>query len=204
MALPKKAVVTLDEAALREEMRRLWSAILQRGARPDAVIGIASGGARCVDHLDAQADVKRFTCGMWRPSTDVKRGSVFTPLLRHLPYFITDFLRLQEDRALERKRNSSTLSVPRPTESLLAEVNGIAREVSRLGLRCIVVIDDAVDSGATLACVVETLRVTLPPTTKILTAVLTQTRENSLFVPDISLHRSVLFRFPWSFDFRGA
>jgi hypothetical protein len=57
-----------------------------------------------------------------------------------------------------------------------------------------------VDSGATLAAVLGTLREVCGPTTQLRTAVITVTMEDPAVEPDYTLYRGVLCRFPWSFD----
>lgn len=64
----------------------------------------------------------------------------------------------------------------------------------------ILVVDDAVDSGATLRTVIATIRSTWPDA-EIRSAVLTVTRSRPLILPDYTLYpRGTLLRFPWSLD----
>lgn len=65
---------------------------------------------------------------------------------------------------------------------------------------CVMVVDDAVDSGITLAAVLRTLRACCPPATELRTAAITVTRPDPVVKPDYALYRGVLCRFPWSFD----
>ena len=64
----------------------------------------------------------------------------------------------------------------------------------------LLVVDDAVDSGVTLATVIDLLRNTCPDRTEIRSAVITVTLEEPRAEPDYALYRGVLCRFPWSFD----
>jgi hypoxanthine phosphoribosyltransferase len=64
----------------------------------------------------------------------------------------------------------------------------------------VMVVDDAVDSGVTLAAVLRTLRESCPPGTELRTAAITVTRPSPAVEPDYALWRGVLCRFPWSFD----
>jgi hypothetical protein len=57
-----------------------------------------------------------------------------------------------------------------------------------------------VDSGATLATVIELLRSMCPSGTEIRSAVITVTLDSPRVMPDFVLHHRVLCRFPWSFD----
>ena len=64
----------------------------------------------------------------------------------------------------------------------------------------ILVADDAVDSGTTLASVLHLLADICPPGTEIRSAAITQTLENPRARPDYVLLHGTLCRFPWSFD----
>jgi hypoxanthine phosphoribosyltransferase len=64
----------------------------------------------------------------------------------------------------------------------------------------VLVVDDAVDSGVTLATVLRLLRETSPADTELRSAVVTVTLAQPLAEPDFVLYRGVLCRFPWSFD----
>lgn len=82
-----------------------------------------------------------------------------------------------------------------------AEADAIAARVcaGSFGQRLLVV-DDAVDSGVTLATVLNVLRALCPAGTEIRSAVVTVTLDGPLIQPDFALHRGILCRFPWSFD----
>lgn len=198
----RKRVVTLDEAALAAEMQRLWEVMVSAGLRPDGVVGIATGGVRCAEHLRGRVAGGVMTCAMRRAGTAKKRRSPLVGLLARMPYLLTDELRRAEDALLEQKAAGG--QVPVATGALLADVAAIAARVRAEGLRTLAVIDDAVDSGGTLACVMAALREALPPGTVLVSAVVTQTRPEPLVRPDFRLHDQVLCRFPWSFDFHGA
>jgi hypoxanthine phosphoribosyltransferase len=67
----------------------------------------------------------------------------------------------------------------------------------------VLVVDDAIDSGATMATVVEQLRDAVGDGGEVRTAVLTITTRTAVFQPDFTLYRQTLCRFPWSHDFQG-
>jgi hypoxanthine phosphoribosyltransferase len=67
----------------------------------------------------------------------------------------------------------------------------------------VLVVDDAVDSGVTLATVLRVLRENSPSDTQFRSAVITVTLAQPLAEPDFVLYRGVLCRFPWSFDATG-
>ena len=61
-------------------------------------------------------------------------------------------------------------------------------------------VDDAVDSGVTLAAVLDLLRDTCRRDIRFRSAVITVTLDNPMTEPDYTLYRGVPCRFPWSFD----
>lgn len=200
----RKRVVTLDDERLRREMYRLWQTVLDAGERPEALIGIATGGIFCARALEAAAAVPVLTCTMRRKSTKTKSASPMTRALPYLPYAVTDLMRQYEDIFFERRvQSAGPARIPEPSPSLSKDIAEIAEFVRGQGLKSVLVIDDAVDSGATLGCVVDALRAALTPETRVISAVVTQTRPDPLFMADFSLYHLVLCRFPWSFDFRG-
>ena len=67
----------------------------------------------------------------------------------------------------------------------------------------ILIADDAVDSGVTLATVLRLVDDVCPAGGEIRSAAITQTLENPTARPDYLLFRGTLCRFPWSFDAAG-
>lgn len=199
-----KQVITLDNALLEEEMQRLWRLVTLSGHEPDALVGIATGGVFCARAVASVMPIRLFSCAMRRPGTEFKQRSPLTRLLAYTPYALTDRLRRYEDRKLERRALANgQQTIPAASKQLQTDIALIDDAVRSLGLGNLLVVDDAVDSGATLGCVVQNLRAALPSGTRVISAVLTKTRPNSLFEPDFHLYDQVLCRFPWSFDFRG-
>ena len=197
-----KPIITYDDATLETAMLDLWGRVHQRGLAPDGIIGIASGGLRCAEKLRRSTEVPILSCAMRRPGTRTKARGVIPRMLAALPYGASNWARRIEDGILARRADHAPSSLA--TEQLRDDVSDITREVTAGRLRHLVVIDDAVDSGATLSCVMQTLRAALPFGTLLTTAVITKTRSQAAHEPDVILHRNTLCRFPWSFDFRGA
>lgn len=196
-----KQVVTLGPADLGREMDQLWSLVTKSGTRPDLLIGIATGGERCARLISVNVPAGMMVVALRRPGTQIKQRSSASRLLARMPYLVTNMLRRFEDLVLEHR--GKNLAIAAPTAQLNDDIAAVARVVHEQALQTILVVDDAVDSGATLGRVVTDLRMALPPSARIVTAVLTQTRDAPVFVPDFRLHDRVLLRFPWSFDFRG-
>jgi hypoxanthine phosphoribosyltransferase len=199
-----KAVITLDEVELGRAMQAVWNQVAQRGPAPDAIVGIATGGLLCAQKLRQSVNVPVFSCAMRRPGTVAKHNPALRAVLRALPYAISNWVRRFEDSYLANRAAKAAQTNRPPSAQLLADVAAVGTAVSAQSLRHLLVIDDAVDSGATLACVIGALRAALPADIAITTAVISQTRPNAAFYPDVMLFRETLCRFPWSLDFRGA
>ena len=123
------------------------------------------------------------------------------PLLRTaltaLPRPALDLLRRVEHRLFIAPRTRQA----RPQQVGHAEIEVIAAWLARQPSQSpVLVIDDAIDSGATLATVLRLVRAVCPCGTEIRSAVITQTLEQPITTPDYALFHNTLCRFPWSFD----
>lgn len=200
--MPKR-VITISERKLPSVAQALLDLMANDGFFPDALLGIATGGALVVDSFPTELNASRFTCSLQRPSTAAKqRTRAGQRALTKMPYLVTDILRVIEDRVREQSR----ATVPSPPPGLERSLDLVREEVVKQGLRSIAVVDDAVDSGATLACVMSALKKRLPSNVIVRSAVITQTRksEKTLTQPDYALYENTLCRFHWSYDYRGT
>jgi adenine/guanine phosphoribosyltransferase-like PRPP-binding protein len=198
-----KRVVTISEQELPSVAQMLFDLMSANGFVPDAVVGIATGGALVVGSLPADSSVRKFTCTMRRPSTVTKqRAGIGRRVLKKMPYRVTNVLRLIEDRVGER----STPTVPIASPSLEEALDVVGEAARKQGLRSIAVIDDAVDSGATLACVMSALRRRLPAEVTVRSGVITRTRSpaKTIVEPDYVIYENILCRFHWSYDYKGT
>lgn len=174
-----RRVLTLDSAGVAGACRRLES--LCAGFRPDLVVGIAQGGAEVAWQVFPSAD----HCVVGSPRSH--RG-VKGRWLSWFPVWLLDCLRVLELR--QRRR--------RPIEALPDLQPDLLERVGKAG--CILVVDDAVDSGATLQAVMVAIRVAAPQA-EVRSAVLTVTRSNPLIRPDFCCFaEGTILRFPWSLD----
>lgn len=215
-------VKTLSQKDFTAHCRRLE----ERAAvfAPDLIVTIATGG----DYVGAGmfASVPHVSVRLQRPSTAKKRSPLMS-IVRRLPRFMRDWLRIAEAlwlsrSASHRKLPSSPLSSTATTSlpdsetrigselSILNQSDGhgdnmsgllsksVREVVSKAGR--ILIVDDAVDSGATLLRVAETLR-SASPEAQIASAVITVTTRNPAIKPDYTLYNDrTLIRFPWSAD----
>ena len=123
-----------------------------------------------------------------RPSSRWK--SKMKSMLRFLPYPVLDRLRLLESGILSMRRHPVKDDVELPSQ--LLDLHGCN----------ILVVDDAVDSGATLSAVVSAVKRELPMS-QCRSAVLTVTTSAPLVRPDYMLYDdNTLIRFPWSMDMK--
>lgn len=203
-AKPKFEVRTFDERGLQAAAHALGAVVLQ-DYRPNIVIGVRTGGYYFADlmmeALPVEAILLPITCR--RPSTAKKqRFGMVKGALMALPHPVTDCLRVIEHKMLTEMREA------RPLTDYTADSDEMAQIEHLVTLRGaesrILVVDDAVDSGATLQAVCATLQSLLPQDALLKTAALTVTTSEPLIEPDYRLYRHVLCRFPWSLDFRAA
>ncbi len=204
IARPRFEVRTLDERGLQAAAHAL-SAVVQQDFRPNVVIGIRTGGYHVADlmteALPVEAILLPITCR--RPSTGKKqRFGVVKDALMALPHAVTDRLRVLEHKMLTEMR------APKPLTEYTADPEELAQIEHLLTLRGadarILLVDDAVDSGATMLAVIDTVREVMHADAVLKTAALTVTTSEPLVQPDYLMYRHVLCRFPWSLDFRAA
>jgi hypoxanthine phosphoribosyltransferase len=202
-------VQTVGHEQFREGCGRLWD-IAQQTFRPDLVVGIRSGGWRVAEEMKttrAPRDVVFVPLTCRRPTSDVKGNSqTFKLVLKVLPYFVLDGLRLVEYYALTLPRCRAVVKhgAGEPRVSDPAEVDAIRAAAAGLppGAR-VLVVDDSLDSGATLVSVITTLRSVLPPDVEVRTAAFTVLGPTPIVDADFFLYRHINCRFPWSYDFHG-
>lgn len=194
-------VVTLNEEALSKASRDLWSSVERSGFRPTHVVGIVTGGAVVVDRMRAALprDVRTVEVSMARPGTEMKRRSATSRLLARLPYAVTDRLRVLEAAVLARRNGEDG---PQHATGLSPEDTEKLGRIAGSPDARVLVVDDAVDSGRTLAAVAGRLR-DRAGADRVKTAVIVQTQRDVALAPDYRLFDGVLCRFPWSNDYHG-
>ncbi|MBV9249580.1 MAG: hypothetical protein JO227_10110 [Acetobacteraceae bacterium] len=161
---------------------------------PDLLVGIRTGGLIVAEEMARVSGrvlpVLPLTCR--RGGTATK--SRFRTVLAGLPRPIVDQLRIMEHRVLSSRRRAGKPIQPVDHTESVAIGNHL-----HPGAR-VLVVDDAVDSGVTLATVLGTLRERCPEGGQVRSAVVTVTTHNPVAVPDFAWSRGTLYRFPWSFD----
>lgn len=182
-------VLTLEPKQFSAACRELAGQVGAASFVPGMVVGIQSGGEYVAREVIAAFPGAMLSLvGLQRPSTS--RKSLLQPLFRHLPLRMLDLLRMAESRilALRPRRHIPRIEIDPSLRAMLP---------SR-----VLVVDDAVDSGATMAAVVDALRRACPDI-EVRTAVITVTTRRPAVMPDFALYKdNTLIRFPWSMDMK--
>ncbi len=160
---------------------------------PDLVVGIATGGDIVARRMFA--GIEHLTITSRRPSTAVKSrvGNVIWHVVCRLPLWLRNVLRIMEARILS-CRSSKRLSPLELNASAVASIRQARR---------VLVVDDAIDSGATMRRVLDAVG-KVRGVRSVAVAVVAHTMDKSAIIPDYRLYGpGVLVRFPWSKDFCG-
>ena len=195
-------VITLTPEALDDHAARLAAEIANCDSiRYDAVVGIYRGGSEFCNvflkHFPARRCGARFDVALQRPSTKKKTDGVGR-FLRRLPNALLNVMRVAESLVLEVYTRCSGkdkgLKVQLPSELISLLLATPAPNV--------LVIDDAIDSGHTMAAIIAAVK-EVNPQALVRSAVVTVTTRCPKVKADFALYRNrTLVRFPWASDFK--
>lgn len=165
---------------------------------PDLLVAIERGGLHVAQEMLTSgvlaADLVTVTAH--RPATAVKRRWNLRAPLSRLPRPVANGLRLLEHHV----RLATTTRTSGRAPDVVADAQVRARIAASERL---LVVDDAVDSGATLAAVLQELRSVTEA--EVRSAVLAVTFPAPAVIPEYAVHRKgVLLRLPWSDDAGSA
>lgn len=179
-------VKTLYPQLFKQTCIDLRQKVEASGFQPDAVIAIPRGGLWIQDA--GWSDYPIYRLKLIRPSKGKFKKKV-SWIIKRLPLKLRDNIRIWEARKLvKRSRHMDNTGIILP--SLSACVKNI------------LLIDDAVDSGATLKAIVEKFKAEYPDA-DIRSAVITKTYPDAIFDPDYCIYNdSILIRTPWSIDMK--
>ena len=193
------SVVTFTPALLAEACSQLSCRVKAGGFTPSLLIGIQHGGAEVARRMRndfpeaAYCEVR-----LSRPGTRQKSQGLAHRLLQHLPLWICNTLRIVESRVNEWRSKGKdpvrigTIRLPQDITSTLSNPSNPS----------ILLIDDAIDTGATIQQARLQLLKQFPDIT-IRVAVITVTIPHPICDADFCLyHNRTLCRFPWSNDYR--
>ncbi len=191
-------VVSLLGSAFAESCRLLAQKI-GKDYNPDLVIGVLTGGGyvgkEVFDSLPHTERRLYAETRIQRTNTKTKGKGIIKQILKYSPVFLLDWMRMIEAVVLDRKakrnnlKREGVISFPENVDSLL-----------KSGGKKVLLIDDAIDSGATLHLLKGYLEKHYADTI-VKIAVVTVTTPNPIVDADYFLfHDRVLVRFPWSND----
>ena len=192
-------VVTLTPTLLAEACHQLSRRVKAGGCSLSVIIGIQHGGAEVARRMLADFPEAAYCeVRLSRPDTRQKSQGLTHRLLQHLPLWLCDTLRIVESRINEWRSKGEE-----PVR--LGEIrlpDDIASTLSNPSNFSILLIDDAIDTGATIQQARLQLLKQFPDIT-IRVAVITVTIPHPLCDADFCLyHNRTLCRFPWSNDYR--
>lgn len=167
---------------------------------PDVIIGVLNGGGY-VGRQIVQVSPKETTyveVKIQRDGTTKKEKGLIHRILQSLPYGVLNILRILESIVLEYKskknntKRKGKIKLPENVVSLLSD--GKHKKV--------LLVDDAIDSGATLLLIKQYLKSKFE-NIDVKIAVITITTKQPLVVADYyRYYNRTLIRFPWSNDIK--
>lgn len=167
-----------------------------------AIIGVRTGGAVVAKIIFQElskenAGLRYFEAGASRFVTATKNSQGTKKLFSYFPYVILNFLRILE-HFIVRLRMRFVVGVERS----ISLDNNLENYLASINAGKVIIVDDAVDSGATLKNLLMFLE-KINPEVEFRSAALVLTQENPLVFPDVCLYQKVLLRFPWSNDYKN-
>lgn len=182
--MTKFKVISLDWQSFSAACKKLRTAIDNSGFKPDAVIAIPRGGSNLL--LYGWHDIPNIEIKIQKPSKlSLKKHAA--KLLKHLPLAVRDRIRIWDANRLVKRTG---------------HMAGTAINISDIdsSIKKLLILDDAVDSGATLQAIVDEVK-SQRPDIEVRSAAITVTSQSPVCMPDYYLyHNSTLVRMPWSID----
>lgn len=194
-------VVTLNPTLLAKACSQLSLRVKAESIDPSLIIGIREGGAEVArlmrnDFPEAAYCEVRLS----RPSSQQKSQGLTQRLLRSMPVWLCNVLRIVESRVNEWRSKGKEpvrigeIHLPDDVASLLKDLGEKAT---------VLLVDDAIDTGATIRQARLQLLEQFPGIT-LRVAVITVTIPHPICNADFCLyHNRTLCRFPWSNDYRS-
>lgn len=180
-------VLTLNSTDFQAHCLKLAGQIAADGFRPDCIIGIRNGGAYVAAEMSrAFPEAECIEVSVSRPTHRHKNNALMKSIVRKLPVWLLDALRMAESRVAQLRTKAHRN----------AEIN----ISDKINARNILVVDDAIDTGATLQLVLNALRERFHDA-DIRSAVLTITTPAPCVTSNYFLFNNrTLIRFPWAID----
>ena len=190
----KQAVRTLTASELDDEAARLYELVLCEGPPPSHIVGIARAGVHVAAAMmkAAEPHVVRLEITARRATTGLKERLPIRGFAQRLPISVSDRLRRLENRLITRHLS--------PERAVSMPPNDARELVCAADSPTILLVDDCVDTGASLLAAFNYLESLAGPQASLTTAALTVSIENPLMRPRWNLYENMQFRGPWSYD----
>lgn len=183
-------VITYTPQLLQAAAECLSTQILRSGVHPSYLVAIQHGGAVLGQLMKESFPEAEYHEIKLTRSFGINK-SLLRPIIKALPMKVRDWLRMLEITLMDLDRKSNQ---PERYGSVDLSISPQAGDT-------ILLIDDAIDTGATIVKARDAILQQYPDV-KILVAVITVTTEHPLCDADYYLyHNQTLCRFPWSMDY---
>lgn len=194
-------ILDIDRRQFSQEAARLLGMVTAE-FEPEILVGIRSGGYLLAEAMAEQTvpgSIRLVSLTRRRASTRSKNRLKLKQILGVVPRPVKNALRRLEHRYLMAVTSRQQVGPLQPDAD---EDRALRAALAAAGETCrILVVDDAVDSGATLLAVLRYIREVVAPAAEVRSAVITVTHTDPMVEPDYTLYRQVLCRFYWSSDF---
>jgi len=186
-------VLTITSAEFPAVCSSLATEVSQSGYNPDIIIGISNGGSHVGLELHRHFQNATYTdVNIHRKGSKTKNKSAIRFIISRLPKFINNWLRIIESFLHQQKKRHIRLGE-------ISFSKDISEMLSTKGKK-ILIVDDAIDSGATMAKLIDYINTAHPDNT-IKVAAITVTTKTPIKTADYYLyHNNTLIRFPWAID----
>ncbi len=201
------SVITLTPSLLAKACSQLSHRVKAEGCCPSVLIGIQQGGAEVAKLMKEDfPDAAYCEVRLSRPDTPQKSQGWKHRLLYYMPIWLCNYLRAVESRVNEWQSKGKEpvrlgeICLPDDIASILNPSNPSNPSNPPL----VLLIDDAIDTGATIQQARRQLLEQFPNIT-LRVAVITVTTPHPICDADFCLyHNRTLCRFPWSNDYRPS
>lgn len=189
-------VVEYSETDVEAAMLSLAECASEQQLTPACIVGVLNGGKLPAQHFAAQFPTAQILFFKLQRQTSGSLKSSILSKVKKLPRPIVNILRSLE----------MSLSIYIRRKSVLVDEDATSYFKEHLRLEKITeqspifLVDDAIDSGATLATLVESLKAAGVKRERIKVVAIVHTLSQPLITADFVKERGVLIRFPWSGD----
>ena len=200
-------VITLTPSLLAKACSQLSHRVKAEGCCPSVLIGIQQGGAEVAKLMKEDfPDAAYCEVRLSRPDTPQKSQGWKHRLLYYMPIWLCNYLRAVESRVNEwqsKGKEPVRLGEIRLPDDIASILNPSTPSNSS-NPPLVLLIDDAIDTGATIQQARRQLLEQFPNIT-LRVAVITVTTPHPICDADFCLyHNRTLCRFPWSNDYRPS